>query len=105
MRIPDWWEFTLLALAAFRVWKLLADDVIFDRLRGRVLAMYETNPARASAIFGFLACGWCLGFWTSVAWWLAWLIWPYGVLIFATPWAIATVVGFLVDALPTAESD
>ncbi len=103
--IPDWWEFALLALAAFRVWKLLAEDVIFDRFRERLLELFETNPARASAIFGFLACGWCLGFWVAVAWWLAWLVWSYGVLVFATPWALATIVGVLVQALNERESE
>jgi len=102
--IPDWWSFTLLALAAFRVWKLLADDVIFDRVRERVLGIYETRPALARGFFGFISCGWCLGFWTSLAWWLGWLAWPTGVLVFATPWALSTVVGFLVEALPDSDS-
>lgn len=95
MKVPDWWAFALLAGASFRVWKLLADDVIFDGLRDRVLLLYESHPERASSILGFLNCAWCLGFWTSVAWWLAWLAWPTGALVAATPWAIATVVGLL----------
>lgn len=93
--IAEPWEFALLALAAFRVWKLVADDVIFDPLRDRILDLFESNPKRASSLAGFLVCGWCLGFWVAVAWWLAWLALPTVTLVVATPWALATVVGLL----------
>jgi hypothetical protein len=89
------WEFALLALAAFRVWKFLADDDILEPLRDRVLALYESNPQRAGAIAGFLACPWCLGFWVAVIWWVAWLALPTVTLFLATPWALAAIVGLL----------
>jgi hypothetical protein len=36
--IPEPWEFALLALAAFRIWKLVGDDAVLDRPRDAVLA-------------------------------------------------------------------
>lgn len=99
--IPDWWEFALLSLAAFRVWKLLAEDVIFDGIRESFLQRYEDDPEKWKAIIEFLACGWCLGFWCGVAWWASWLVWDYGTLVFATPWAIGAAVGIIFHALET----
>ena len=47
----------------------------------------------------FLTCPWCLGFWVSVALWLAWLEWPRATLVAVTPFAISAVVGLVVKNL------
>jgi hypothetical protein len=93
--IPESFEFILLALAAFRVWKFLADDTLLDPLRDRLLDLFESHPRAATYLTEFFVCPWCFGAHISLAWWVAWLIWPTGTLIVATPWALSAVVGYL----------
>lgn len=86
----------LLALAVYRVWRLLAKDFILEPIRSRFIF----REGRAWAwISDLLQCAWCLGFWLSgVAclvfllvtdlslWWLA-LIWPaVSALVGITSW-------------------
>lgn len=85
MTIPGWYELVLLALAAYRTWKLLAEDTILDGPR-----RYVTGTARE-----LLECPWCLGFWISWAWWCAWIAWPNGTLIVSVPFALSVLVGVL----------
>ena len=92
--IPSPWEFVLLALAAYRVWKLVAEDTILDPLRSRVT--FTKTEAE------FLTCPWCLGAWIGLTWTAAWWIWDYPTLVAAVPFAVSVAVGFVaatVDAL------
>ena len=91
--IPGVWAFALLALAAFRTWKLIGDDRILDRPRDWVLERLDTR--RGHTYWGdFLTCPWCAGFWIVLAWWAAW--WATDdTLVVATPFAISAVVGIL----------
>jgi hypothetical protein len=100
--IPGWWEFALLALAGYRVWRLLALDVIADPVRARVLAARGWRPGEADPPPGFrhglaefIACPWCLGFWVSLAITGAWWITPTATLEVSAPLAVSTVVGLL----------
>jgi len=90
--IPQPWEFALLALAAFRIWKLVGDDAVLDKPRDWVLVRLEE---RASWLDYFITCPWCAGFWITLAWWGAWLAWGYGTLVAATLFALSAAVGFL----------
>lgn len=85
MTIPGWWTTTLLALGAYRTWKLLAEDTILDGPR-----RYVTGTARE-----LMACPWCLGFWLSIAWWAAWQAWPHVTLGVSVPFAISAIVGII----------
>ncbi len=80
-----WWTLTLLGLAAYRTWRLLAQDSILDAPRGRL-------PLGVSF---FVECCWCLGFWVAVAWWACWEAWPHGTLWVAAPFALSAVVGLV----------
>ena len=86
MNVPDWWEAVILALAAWRTFQLLAEDDILDRPRryvtGKLDAKWEL----------FIECPYCLGFWIAVAWWVAWIIFPYETLVVAVPWALSAGV-------------
>lgn len=42
-----------------------------------------------------LHCPWCLGWWLSVAVWLAWQAEPHATLVFAVPFAVSAVVGLV----------
>lgn len=87
--IPEPWEFVLLALAVYRVFKLIAEDTILDRPRAWVLKRLSDTWDL------FLQCPWCLGWWLSLAWWGAWLIAGDWALLAATPWALSAVVALV----------
>lgn len=101
MTTPDWWTFLLLALAAFRVFRLLAHDTILDPARERLLGLRGWSegqmipPGYRRRTAEFLICPWCLGFWLALGWWAAWEIWPHGATVAATPFALSAVVGLL----------
>lgn len=96
---PNWWQTLLLALAAFRLWRLIAFDVVTERLRRRMITRQRlfADPGNAAE---FVQCPWCLGFWIALAWWAAWLAWPHGTLIAAAPFAISAAVGLVVRLDP-----
>jgi hypothetical protein len=100
--IPGWWEFTLLGLAAFRTWRLVAEDDITETPRRWFLRLPRTwkegqaVPKRYREKWAlFLVCPWCAGFWISLAWWGVWQAWEHGTLVVATPFAISSVVGLV----------
>lgn len=88
MSVPQWYALALLGLAAYRTWKIAAEDKISEGVRKRYLG-------RRVRIAQFVNCPWCFGFWIALAWWGAWQAWPHGTLVAAAPLAISVVVGFL----------
>jgi len=101
--VPSWWEFLLLALAAFRVWRLLAEVTILDKPRRKLLRLSpeweeegdDPGPGYRKTWGEFFICPWCLGFWIALAWWGAWLFWPHAATLLAVPWAISAFVGLV----------
>lgn len=73
----SWWAFTILCLAAFRLWKL-ADDRILDRPRDWLLDSVVGHRGEQSGIYwsDFLRCPWCAGFWISFATYVVAMIGP-----------------------------
>lgn len=72
MNLPDWWEFVLLALATFRVYRLIAEDTIFEGPRRWLVRLpqdWEEGkrlPKEYREKWAlFIECPWCLGFWLS----------------------------------------
>lgn len=100
--IPGWWESLLLALAAYRIFRLLAEDTILDRPRRAALRLDaewqndddDPGPRYRQEWGLFLTCPYCAGFWIALAWWLAWLLWPHATVLVAVPWALSAVVAF-----------
>ena len=102
MNIPNWYELGLLALAAWRVFQLIAEDAILDRPRRYVTRLRKdwkkegdpTGTAYRENLADWIMCPYCAGFWIGIVWWVAWLICPYETLVFAVPWVIsAGVIG------------
>lgn len=87
--VPAWWPFLLIALAAFRTWKLISADLILDAPRERL----------SEGVQEWLSCAYCSGFWTALAWYAAWLAWPHGTLIAATPLALSAALAALATLL------
>lgn len=99
--IPSPWETALLALAAYRVFRLLASDVILDRPREWLLGTIEDNGERAHREYwaDFLTCAWCCGAWCAFAWWLAFLVFPHGTVVVAVLFALSAAVGAVAHVL------
>lgn len=108
MSVPGWWALVLLALAAFRIFRLVGEDTILDGPRSRLLRLgnwQEGQPvpsAYRAKWAEFITCPWCAGFWITLAWWGAWQVWPHGSLVVAAPLAISALVG-LVARLDTGD--
>lgn len=101
---PTPWEFALLSLAAFRIWKLLKDDAILDGPRNAVLDRLSNRSAER--LVYFLSCPWCLGAWISLALYTGWVAVGPGVWGADQLWmamlsvlAISAVVGMLGELL------
>jgi hypothetical protein len=96
------WEFVLLALAAFRIWRLLAVDTILDGPRQYVLRLgwrwmdgdpIPTKYRRHWAIF--LECPYCLGWWLSLGIYLLWVWLPTETVFVATPFALSAALALI----------
>lgn len=90
--IPSPWVLVLLGLAAFRTWKLLAEDTIFDRPRARLLTGH-------AGLDQFVSCPWCLGTWLAAVWWGCWQLWPHPTLVAAGLIAVVTLASLTATVL------
>lgn len=103
MSVPGWYVLLLLSLAAFRTWRLIAEDDILDRPRRYVTRLGDRwekdgDPIPSDYRIGlgkFLACSWCLGFWVALAWWGAWQVAPLETEVVSVPLAIAALLPLL----------
>jgi ABC-type antimicrobial peptide transport system permease subunit len=102
LRTPDWWSATLLALAAWRTFHLLAFDDILDRPRRYITRLSPkwkeegdaTGEDYREGVANFLTCPFCMGWWIGLAWWGAWLAFPTASVGIAFGFAIsAGVIG------------
>lgn len=84
--IPSPWVFALLALAAWRVWKLIAEDTITAPIRARFIDGHEWRET-------FAQCPWCAGFWIALAWTVAFWLEPHWTTVAAVPFALSATVG------------
>lgn len=86
--VPDWWTTALLALAAYRVWRLLAHDTILDPIRHRLVRAESKQEE-------FLQCPYCSGAHIAALWWLAWIFSAHWTLVVAVPFAISALVALV----------
>jgi len=98
--VPNWYELGLLALAAWRVFHLVAFDDILDRPRRYVTRLAPgwkqegdaTGENYREGLANFLTCPFCMGWWMAIAWWVAWLVFPTETMFVAVPFAISSGV-------------
>lgn len=96
MNIPDWYGSVLLALAAWRLFHLIAFDDVLDRPRRHVTRLNKTwrqegdatGEQYRSGLAGFITCPFCLGFYVGVGVWGLWLVFPTETLFIAFPLAL-----------------
>lgn len=101
--VPEPYALILLALAAWRCWKLLADDRLTDRPVQWFLARpmdpkwpwRSGSRAKRDYWHEFIRCPYCLGTWIVGAWWLAWIFWPSEVEVAAVLPALMAIVGLI----------
>jgi hypothetical protein len=85
--MPSPFEAALLALAAWRVWHLIALDDITDRPR-----RYVTDGR--DKLLEFVECPFCMGFWIALGWVVAFAVDDTVTLWAALPFAVnAGVIG------------
>lgn len=88
---PGVWAFSLLSLASWRLWKLLAEDTILDWPRARLVGNEYVSE--------LVSCPWCLGAWVAVCWWAGWWACPHTTLVVAVPFALSATVGIIATAV------
>ena len=98
MTVPNWYQLLLLGLAAYRVFRLLAEDVVLDRPRAWLVGLsgwtagQRTPTSYREGLAEFLTCPACAGFYVSLGWFASFQLWPHGTVVVAVPFAISTVV-------------
>jgi hypothetical protein len=105
--IPSPWPFALLVLAAYRVWRLLAEDTILDRPRGWLYGAAgwdpesgdEPPPGFRAKLALFVSCPWCSGAWICAAVWAFWSWQPHWMLVVCVPFAISAAGGIVAKNL------
>lgn len=118
--IPSAWPAVVLALAAFRLTRLLGWDDLppIARLRARAVGLKVVMHGSSNAVGGltneepdvvvtyrrpllhhFLSCPFCQGFWVSVVVYAAWRFEPTGTLYAAAPLALSAAVGLVAKNL------
>lgn len=106
MKVPDIYQLLLLIAAAYRVWRLLAEDDILDRPRRAILRLGEWRqegdkiPDNCRLVWSkFVGCPWCFGAWIAFAWW-GFFEWDaHWTTVVAAPWAISAGVGAIAHYL------
>ncbi len=87
-------EFVVLALACFRVTRLIVLDTITDPLRD--LTVYRLpDSGFAGYVKVLFDCPWCVGFWVSIGGVIAWAIDSEVTWWLSLPFAISSIVGLL----------
>lgn len=88
--VPNWWQFVLIVLAGYRVWRLLALDAVFDRWRQPVLRRIPQKLHEG------VECPYCFGAWVIAAVWILWIAWSHWTLVISTPFALSGALGLMV---------
>jgi hypothetical protein len=108
--LPSAWVGLVLALAAFRLCRLIGWDDLppIVRFRNRITGadfIRTTEPTPGYWVFKrpllahFLGCAFCLGFWISAAVYTTWRFWPVACIYACAPFALSTAVGLLAKNL------
>ena len=105
--IPSWYGLLLLGLAAWRTYRLIAEDTILEIPRRRLLRLAPTWEKEGDepgdtyrfGLGSFITCPWCSGFWLSLVIYLLWLWFPHATLVVCTPLALSAIVGLIATNL------
>jgi hypothetical protein len=87
----DWFEFVILALATFRLTRLITRDVITESLRNKVWKKYPPESSKVGYLF---TCEWCMSIWTASLLYGCFIITSVTVIV-VVPLALSAVAGLL----------
>jgi len=91
MILPDPFTFIVLALATFRLTRLITTDVITEFIRTWVWKRFPLSTKT-----GYLfTCDWCMSIWFASLVTISYTIVPTATLFVALPLALSAVVGIL----------
>lgn len=93
MTIPEPWPAVVLALATFRITRLIGWDDLTAPFRGWVVGWSENGDHERQWAFALLSCPWCVGWWVSLLAALGWYASPHWAILVALPFALSAVVG------------
>jgi hypothetical protein len=87
--------YIILALASYRLTRLLTTDVIFESLREKVWKKFPPSTK-----FGYLfTCNWCMSIWTSFALIGLFLVVPMIAYVVSLVLSISAIVGVIASRL------
>lgn len=82
----------ILALAAYRLCRILIEDAIFSPIRDKI---FDKWPPHSNKLSYLLTCYWCLGLYVSVVVVVLYVVAPIPTSIGASVLAISTIVGWI----------
>lgn len=88
----DPFTFVILALAAFRITRLITADRIFDSLREKIWNKFPPNRVNIGYL---ITCDWCTSIWVAPIVIFSYLLVPSVVFVVSLVLATSAVVGFL----------
>lgn len=99
--IPQPWEAALLALAAFRLTRLIGWDDFPPVARARAWLTRERSDGSFDrpVLAHFIGCAFCQGAWTTFAVWGAWAACQDWALLVCAPLALAAATGLIARTL------
>jgi hypothetical protein len=84
-------EFVILALAAYRLTRLVTTDVIFEGFRDKIWSKWPPDTK-----LGYLiTCDWCSGLWFSGFLVIFWLLLPELAFVVSLVMSISAIVGLI----------
>lgn len=90
--LPSPFHFVILALASYRLTKLLIEDTILNSLREKV---WEKFPPESTYLGYLTTCPWCVGWWLSLVLFFCYTIVLTPTMWFCVPLAMSAIVGLL----------
>lgn len=104
--VPTLFQFALLCLAAFRLWRLLSDDDILDRPRRWLMRLPRDWEEGKPIPVGyrnewalFLTCPWCAGAWVSLITYIGWMFTIGNTPDSASDYFVAAGIWFAISAV------
>ena len=88
----DPFTFVILALAAFRITRLITTDRIFDSLREKIWNKFPPNRINIGYL---ITCDWCTSIWVAPIVIFSYVLVPSVVFVVSLVLATSAVVGFL----------
>lgn len=102
--IPSPWQFVLLALAVYRLWRFCAEDDMpwLTAARNRIVGAQEVAGVwsfKRATLAHMISCPFCLGAHISLGIYLLWIWQPHWLLVLATPFALSATAALVAKNL------